>query len=96
MAYQTINPATGEVIRTFTEITDEQLESAVASAQAIYESDWRRRDIGDRARVVSAAASRLREHGEEYARYLTLEMGKLIVEARAEVALSVPSHRRTP
>jgi succinate-semialdehyde dehydrogenase/glutarate-semialdehyde dehydrogenase len=88
MAYQTISPATGEVIRTFNEISDKELESAVAQAQVAYQSDWSRRKISDRAKVVSAAASRLREHGEEYARYLTLEMGKLIVEARAEVALS--------
>lgn len=88
MTYQTINPATGEVIRTFPEISDKELEAAVGQAQVIYESDWRHRKIADRAKVVSAAASRLRKHGEEYARYLTLEMGKLIAEARAEVALS--------
>ena len=88
MAYQTINPATGEVIRTFAEISDEELEAAVTRAQAVYDSDWRRRKIADRSKVVFAAASRLREHSEEYARYLTLEMGKLIAEARAEVALS--------
>jgi succinate-semialdehyde dehydrogenase/glutarate-semialdehyde dehydrogenase len=88
MEYQTINPATGEVIRTFTQISDEDLEVVVTQAQAVYESDWRRRKIAARAKVVSAAASRLRERSEEYARYLTLEMGKLITEARAEVALS--------
>ncbi len=88
MAYQTINPATGEVIKTFPEVSDGDLEVAVRRAQQIYKSDWRHRKIADRARVVSAAAARLRKHSEEYARYLTLEMGKLINEARAEVALS--------
>jgi hypothetical protein len=34
LAYQTINPATGEVIRTFPEISDRELEAAVKRAQA--------------------------------------------------------------
>ena len=88
MAYQTINPATGEVIRTFPEISDRELETAVKRAQAVYETDWRHRSIADRSRIVRAAAARLRQNAEEYARYLTLEMGKLIAEARGEVALA--------
>ena len=88
MAYQTINPATGEVVRTFPEISDRELETAVERAQAVYETDWRHRSIADRARIVQAAAAKLRENAEEYAQYLTLEMGKLIAEARGEVALA--------
>lgn len=88
MAYQTINPATGEVIRTYPEISSTELEAAVTRAHAIYEFDWRHRSIADRARIVSGAAAKLREKAEEYAQFLTLEMGKLIAEARAEVSLS--------
>jgi acyl-CoA reductase-like NAD-dependent aldehyde dehydrogenase len=88
MAYQTISPATGEFIRTFPDISDTELEAAVRQAQATYETDWRHRAVADRARIVAAAAATLREHAEEYAGYLTLEMGKLIAEARAEVSLS--------
>jgi succinate-semialdehyde dehydrogenase / glutarate-semialdehyde dehydrogenase len=88
MAYQTINPANGVVIRTFSDITDVDLETAVTQAQAVYETDWRHRSVASRAKIVGAAAMKLRENVEEYARYLTLEMGKLISEARAEVSLS--------
>jgi succinate-semialdehyde dehydrogenase/glutarate-semialdehyde dehydrogenase len=88
MAYQTISPATGEMVLTFPDISDAELEAAVGQAQATYETDWRHRAVADRARIVAAAAATLREHAEEYAGYLTLEMGKLIAEARAEVSLS--------
>jgi succinate-semialdehyde dehydrogenase/glutarate-semialdehyde dehydrogenase len=86
--YQTINPATGEVIQTFRDISDTELEAAVSKADACYRNDWRHRSIADRARIVSAAAAILRENAEEYARYVTLEMGKLLSGALAEVTLS--------
>ena len=38
--------------------------------------------------MVARAAQALRDNAEEYVSYVTLEMGKLIAEARAEVALS--------
>jgi succinate-semialdehyde dehydrogenase / glutarate-semialdehyde dehydrogenase len=88
MAYQTTSPATGEVLQTFPQISDRDLETAVAQAQTCFETDWRHRSIASRAQIVAAAAAKLREHAEEYAHYVTLEMGKLIVEARAEVSLS--------
>jgi succinate-semialdehyde dehydrogenase / glutarate-semialdehyde dehydrogenase len=88
MAYQTISPANGEVIRTFTDISDDDLEAAVNRAQTVYQRDWRHRSVADRARVMTAVAARLRDRAEEFARYATLEMGKLLAEARGEVALS--------
>ncbi|WP_176053145.1 NAD-dependent succinate-semialdehyde dehydrogenase [Paraburkholderia caribensis] len=88
MAYQTISPATGEVLRTFAEISDQDLDATLTRAHECFSNDWRHRSIADRARVVSAAAAKLRENAEEYAQYLTLEMGKLINESRGEVALS--------
>jgi succinate-semialdehyde dehydrogenase/glutarate-semialdehyde dehydrogenase len=87
MAYQTINPATGELVRTFPDITDSDLDKVVERAQACFET-WRQRPVAERARIVRAAAAKLRAHTQEYAGYLTAEMGKLIAEARAEVQLS--------
>ncbi|MFM0478591.1 NAD-dependent succinate-semialdehyde dehydrogenase [Paraburkholderia strydomiana] len=87
MAYQTINPATGKLVRTFPDITDSDLDKVVDRAQTCFET-WRRRPVAERARIVRSAAARLRAHAREYAGYLTTEMGKLIAEARAEVQLS--------
>jgi succinate-semialdehyde dehydrogenase/glutarate-semialdehyde dehydrogenase len=70
------------------DISDAELEVAVRRAQSVYEGDWRHRSIADRAKIVAGAAATLRKNAEEYAGYVTLEMGKLIAEARGEVALS--------
>jgi len=87
MAYQTINPATGKLVRTFPDITDSDLDRVVDRAQTCFET-WRRRPVAERARIVRSAAAKLRAHAQEYAGYLTTEMGKLIAEAHAEVQLS--------
>ena len=88
MTFQTVNPATGELVRTFKEISDDDLELAVATAHRAYEADWRLRPVTERAKIVSRAATILREKAEEYAGYLTLEMGKRIAESHSEVAVS--------
>src|ERR1700751_4505666 len=85
MTYQTINPATGELIAKFEDVTDQELEVRLATAHKTFETDWRHRSVAERARIVSRAAEILREKSEEYAHYLTLEMGKRTGEARREV-----------
>jgi len=88
MFFQTVNPATGELVQTFKEISDDDLELALATAHKAYENDWRLRPVAERAKIVSRAAAILREKLPEYASYLTLEMGKRIAEAHSEVAMS--------
>ncbi|PRX32942.1 succinate-semialdehyde dehydrogenase/glutarate-semialdehyde dehydrogenase [Paraburkholderia sp. BL18I3N2] len=85
MPYTTTNPATGELLATYDDISDELLETKLAAAQRAFETDWRRRPVSDRARIVSRAAALLRGNADEYAGYLTLEMGKRSGEARKEV-----------
>jgi succinate-semialdehyde dehydrogenase/glutarate-semialdehyde dehydrogenase len=86
--YQTINPATGELLKTYPEISNTEALSILSTAQTTYETDWRLRPISSRAQLISKAASILRSKVEEYAHYITLEMGKLIDQARGEVLLS--------
>src|ERR1700730_9202392 len=88
MPYTTINPATGELLATYDDISDPLLEAKLAAAQRAFETDWRARPVSDRARIVSRAAALLREKADEYAGYLTLEMGKRAGEARKEVESS--------
>jgi succinate-semialdehyde dehydrogenase / glutarate-semialdehyde dehydrogenase len=88
MTYRTINPATGETVRTFGDISDADLDNAVEVARSCYADDWRHRAVADRARIVKAAAARLRANAAEYAQYVTAEMGKLIGTSEAEVGLS--------
>jgi succinate-semialdehyde dehydrogenase/glutarate-semialdehyde dehydrogenase len=88
MTYSSINPATGETVRTFDEISDADLDEALHTARSCYQNDWRHRSIADRARIVKAAAAELRANAGEYAQCITAEMGKLIGTAQAEVGLS--------
>jgi succinate-semialdehyde dehydrogenase/glutarate-semialdehyde dehydrogenase len=87
MTYQSVNPGNGEVLKTFEELTDKQLETAIATAATCFET-WRRKTFAERAAVVARAATLLREQVNEFARPVTLEMGKLIAESRGEVKLS--------
>jgi succinate-semialdehyde dehydrogenase/glutarate-semialdehyde dehydrogenase len=87
MTYQSVNPYTGEILKTFDRLTDQQLETALASAATCFES-WRHITFTERAVVVAKAAAIMRARIDEFARPVTLEMGKLINEARYEVSLS--------
>jgi len=88
MEYQTINPFTEELVKTFSEHTDAQLEEVIARAEAVYENDWRLRTLNERKAVIKKAAAILREKRDEFAKPITLEMGKLFREAQGEVDLS--------
>jgi succinate-semialdehyde dehydrogenase/glutarate-semialdehyde dehydrogenase len=87
MPYQTVNPYNGEVLATFAQISDAELEDALSRAQSAYE-EWRQRSFGERKPITERAAEILRERRDEFARLLTLEMGKLISESREEVDLA--------
>ena len=88
MIFQTLNPATGELIKTFDFQSDSQVSAALNVADETYQQDWKLRSVADRAQIVKRAAAILRKNAKEYAGYLTLEMGKLIAEAEYEVELS--------
>ncbi|NHO32865.1 NAD-dependent succinate-semialdehyde dehydrogenase [Acetobacter fallax] len=87
MAYKTVNPYTNETTATFPDLKDTELSACLDQAQATYE-DWSTTSFADRRRIVKKAAQLLREQTDDYARLLTLEMGKLFRESQAEVELS--------
>lgn len=87
MAYETRNPYTGELLERFPDATDDQIVQAIADAHHAFLS-WRETSFAERAAVMRRAAGLLREDAANYARLLTLEMGKLAAEATAEVELS--------
>jgi succinate-semialdehyde dehydrogenase / glutarate-semialdehyde dehydrogenase len=84
MSIQSVNPATGEVLETFTPTSPEDLERIVARARAAF-VEWRSVPFAARADRMRDAARLLREHKEHHALTMTLEMGKPIVQAEAEV-----------
>src|ERR1035441_7569594 len=87
MAYQSVNPYDGKILKTFKELTDNQLETALGNAATCFDN-WRHTTFAGRAAVVTKAAAIMRARTDEFARPMTLEMGKLIAQARGEVVLS--------
>ena len=87
MAYQSINPNTGELLKSFEHMSPAQLEKALAAADTCFKT-WKNKSYAERALVVHKAADLVRAHVDDFAKLETLEMGKRIDEARAEVKYS--------
>ena len=81
---QTVNPATGELGRSYGEHSLAQaLQIAAAARQAFL--DWRRTSFAERSGAIRTAAEILRSRKDEFARLMTQEMGKILDDGRAEV-----------
>jgi len=81
---QSINPATEEVVETFEEFSEQQVDQALQQA---FEAQrrWRATSFGERASCMQGVARILRSGKQNWAALLTQEMGKPIVEAEAEI-----------
>jgi succinate-semialdehyde dehydrogenase/glutarate-semialdehyde dehydrogenase len=85
MAIATINPATGETVRTFDEMTEAEVERRLAAAAAAAVS-YRLTSFEDRAGWMVGAAGILDADQDVIAAMMTTEMGKTLRSARQEVA----------
>jgi succinate-semialdehyde dehydrogenase/glutarate-semialdehyde dehydrogenase len=83
MPIATINPATGETIREFPELSDAEIETKLATAASTFRT-YRRTSFAERAGWLRRAATLLEENKQRYAEMMTLEMGKPIQQAVAE------------
>src|SRR2546426_4998051 len=80
-----INPSTGETVRTFDPLTGAQIDDKLARADRAWHT-YRSTALADRARWLQAAAGILESEQDRLGRIMTLEMGKPIGAARAEAA----------
>ncbi|MCM2390685.1 NADP-dependent succinic semialdehyde dehydrogenase [Streptomyces albipurpureus] len=85
MPIATVNPATGETLKTFEAHGPDEIERRIALARAAVD-EQRTLDFDTRARLLNRAAALLDEDQEHIARTMTVEMGKPIAAARAEAA----------
>ncbi|GFG73965.1 NADP-dependent succinic semialdehyde dehydrogenase [Mycobacterium botniense] len=84
MPIATINPATGETVKTFAPATSGEIDSAIAHAYQRF-ADYRRTSFAQRAQWAHATAALLEAEAEQTAAMITLEMGKTLTSAKAEV-----------
>ncbi|HEG2203574.1 TPA: succinate-semialdehyde dehydrogenase [Enterobacter cloacae] len=82
-----VNPATGETLAAYPWATSEEVEQAITLADAGFRQ-WRGESVSHRAQKLRDLGAALRQRGEEMAQMISREMGKPIVQARAEVAKS--------
>lgn len=78
------NPATGELVGTYSKATVEDVNDAVAAAKEAFKS-WRLYPAPKRGEILFRAAQILEQRKEELAREMTEEMGKVIDETRGDV-----------
>ena len=82
-----VNPATGETLAAYPWATSEEVEQAITLAEAGFRQ-WRGESVSHRAQKLRDLGAALRQRGEQMAQMISREMGKPIVQARAEVAKS--------
>jgi succinate-semialdehyde dehydrogenase/glutarate-semialdehyde dehydrogenase len=84
MVIASINPATGEKLKEFPAFSDDEIEKRLKRAEQAF-AHHRREPFAKRGQLMVAAAALLEQEKEEWARIMTLEMGKLLGAAIAEV-----------
>ena len=85
MPIQTVNPATGELVRTFAELSPADIEERLARAASAAWT-WARTPLAQRTRVVRRAGEILEAEKDAFGRIMTLEMGKPLRAAVDEAA----------
>ena len=84
MPIATINPATGETVKTFAPATDDEVDAAIARAYARFADYRRTTTFAQRAEWANATADLLQAEADETAAMMTCEMGKTLKSAKAE------------
>ena len=90
--FRSVNPATGEEIATYPELSAAEVDAKLDKAMAAFRS-WRLTDYAERTALLGRIADRFEAEKERLARMATLEMGKTLASAVAEVEKSIKGFR---
>jgi succinate-semialdehyde dehydrogenase/glutarate-semialdehyde dehydrogenase len=86
MTYQTVNPYTNELVKTYPYASEAEIDAAIENSHVAF-LKWRTTEFAERSKVLTRAAQLLRASKQTFAAVLTLEMGKITAEAELEVDL---------
>ncbi len=84
MSISTVNPATGKILQTYEIQPEPDVLAAVERSHQAY-GRWRDVPVAERAALLRPLAERLRRGVDAHARLMSLEMGKPLTEAMAEI-----------
>src|SRR3954467_11353374 len=85
MTIATINPANGQILRTFTPLSEPELDARLQCAADAFRR-YRRTPLADRTRMLLRAAEILENEKEKFGRLMVMEMGKTLKAAIEEAA----------
>ena len=83
--YAVVDPATGETLKEYPTITDDELQDAIARADRAHREWSRATTVADRASLVRRVGELHSERRKELAEIIVTEMGKPVGQARGEV-----------
>ena len=84
MSLKSTNPWTGQVIEEFKEFSGRELESLLVKSGEAFEK-WKRTEFNTRNTLIKKVSGLLNENADQYARAITIEMGKPVSESKAEI-----------
>lgn len=87
MAYRTVNPYTEKSIREYPEHTDAQVESTLATADALFHSEWSRGSRAQRLQILARLSDLIVANRDVLASTMAEEMGKPVSQGRMEADL---------
>ena len=90
--FTSVNPATGEEIATYPELSAAEVDAKLDTAVAAFRK-WRLTDFAERTELLTKIADRFEAEKERLARMASLEMGKTLTSAIAEVEKSIAGFR---
>jgi succinate-semialdehyde dehydrogenase / glutarate-semialdehyde dehydrogenase len=83
VAISTVNPTTGEEIKTFEALSEGEIDEKIQRAADTFR-DYRKTSLAERSEMMMRAARILEDEAEEFGRLMTSEMGKTLAAATAE------------
>jgi succinate-semialdehyde dehydrogenase/glutarate-semialdehyde dehydrogenase len=86
--YAVVDPATGETVKTYPTITDDELQAAIGRAHAAHPSWGKGTTVQERAAIIGRVGALHEERKQELAEIIVREMGKPIEQAVGEVEFS--------
>jgi len=84
MEFKSINPHNSKEIATYKEHSEKEVHDILEKSRVAFET-WREVPVKERCKLLVNAGGVLRNNVEKYAKTMSLEMGKPISEARAEI-----------
>lgn len=88
MAIQTVNPATGKILKTFKPASQTEIERSLRKSEKAFKS-WGKLEVADRLKLIKQLADHLEKHKHDHAKLITLEMGRVYSDSVSEIEKSV-------